>query len=267
MSVNFNYNKVAGAVIIVVLAVAVFVGFRMIHSAHNAILNDGPIATDNSDSILSYADSELEMGKYDSAIKGFKVIIDGKIDGDKKEKALFKMAEAYEKKGDLIKAREAYKRLIDEFPSSGDITALQGKLEGINMELLFSPSLMDGDFEYEIKPGDSLSVIARNNKTTVELLKRSNNLKRDIIIPGKKLKVTTAVFSIYVDKSQNVLFLKRNNEIFKTYVVATGKDNSTPVGQFKIEEKLVSPLWYKVNAVVSLTARSMNSGQDGWVFL
>jgi LysM repeat protein len=40
---------------------------------------------------------------------------------------------------------------------------------------------------YTVKSGDSLSVIASKYKTTVDSLKRANNLKSDVIKPGQKL--------------------------------------------------------------------------------
>jgi len=40
---------------------------------------------------------------------------------------------------------------------------------------------------YTVKSGDSLSVIASKYKTTVDSLKRANNLKSDMIKPGQKL--------------------------------------------------------------------------------
>ena len=36
----------------------------------------------------------------------------------------------------------------------------------------------------------------------------------------------------------------------KTYVVSTGTNNSTPVGVFKVTDKLINPTWYKSGAVV-----------------
>ena len=36
----------------------------------------------------------------------------------------------------------------------------------------------------------------------------------------------------------------------KTYRVSTGKDNSTPIGTFKIVSKLVNPVWYSQGAIV-----------------
>ncbi|MBU2222104.1 MAG: L,D-transpeptidase, partial [Candidatus Omnitrophica bacterium] len=68
--------------------------------------------------------------------------------------------------------------------------------------------------------------------------------------PGRKIKVWTAPFSIVVDKSQNTLLLKTGEEVFKTYMASTGANNSTPVGIFKIVNKLPNPTWYKAGAVV-----------------
>ena len=53
-----------------------------------------------------------------------------------------------------------------------------------------------------------------------------------------------------MDKSQNQLLLTEENQFIKTYPVATGKDNSTPVGTFKIVTRIPNPVWYKQGAVV-----------------
>jgi lipoprotein-anchoring transpeptidase ErfK/SrfK len=79
---------------------------------------------------------------------------------------------------------------------------------------------------------------------------KSNNLGSDRIAPGSKIKVWTAPFGIVVDKSQNILILKSDEEVIKTYVVSTGINNSTPVGTFKIVNKLKNPTWFKAGAVV-----------------
>jgi lipoprotein-anchoring transpeptidase ErfK/SrfK len=79
---------------------------------------------------------------------------------------------------------------------------------------------------------------------------KSNNMTSDKIVPGRKIKVWTAPFSIVVDKSENILMLKSNEEVIKTYIVSTGANNSTPVGTFKIVNKLTNPTWFKAGAVV-----------------
>jgi len=103
---------------------------------------------------------------------------------------------------------------------------------------------------YEVKRGDNLTSIAKKNGVTADLIKKINGLSGDKLIPGKKLKIPNYKFSVVVDKSQNTLLLKGNEEALKTYVVSTGKNNSTPVGVFKITDKLIDPTWYKPNAVL-----------------
>ncbi|MFC1804838.1 L,D-transpeptidase family protein [Candidatus Omnitrophota bacterium] len=158
---------------------------------------------------------------------------------------LVRQAEEAENSGNLLEAKSIYQALSDDFPGSGRAIDWQGKAEELNMRLLFSPTVTPGSELYEIKPGDSLSKIAKKFNTTAGLIRRSNRITGDRIYPGKKIKVRTAGFTIVVDKSQNILFLKSDEEIVKTYTVATGEDNCTPVGTFKIVNKLIDPPWHK----------------------
>ena len=115
---------------------------------------------------------------------------------------------------------------------------------------IFSKEIDSDSMAYTVKPGDSLYVLARKNHTTVELIKKINDLKSDNIYPKMKLKIHTAPFSIQVDKSKNTLVLYSKGEAVKKYSVATGKKNCTPVGEFKITDKLVHPTWFKTVAIL-----------------
>jgi lipoprotein-anchoring transpeptidase ErfK/SrfK len=115
---------------------------------------------------------------------------------------------------------------------------------------LFSKEINPDSISYTVKPGDSLYVLARKNHTTVDLIKKINGLKSDNIYPRMKLKIHTAPFSIQIDKSKNVLVLYSDGEAVKKYSVATGKKNCTPVGEFKIADKLVNPTWFKTGAIL-----------------
>jgi len=121
----------------------------------------------------------------------------------------------------------------------------------LNLLVLFSKISTQNSEIYIVAPGNSLARIAKRYSTTVELIKKANHLKDDLIIPGMRLKVQKAPFNIVVDKSQNTLTLLIGDEVIKTYRVATGKNNSTPVGSFKIKDKLIDPVWYNQGAVVS----------------
>lgn len=163
---------------------------------------------------------------------------------------LLSTAKEQEAKGDLLETQKIYKRLMSEFPNSSDMAAWQKKIEEINLRLLFSPVITPRSVQYEVKPGDTLTKISKEFKTTTELIIRSNNLKDDLLMPGRRLKVWTTPFSIIVDKSQNTMVLKTDEEMLKTYDVATGANNSTPVGTFKIVNKLPHPTWFKAGTVV-----------------
>lgn len=164
---------------------------------------------------------------------------------------LLNEAKSREAKGEFLQAKTAYQSLINDFPNSNEVMNWQKKIEDLNIRLLFSPVITPKSISYEIKPGDTLNKIAKEFNTTVELIKKSNNLSENKIIPGRKIKVWNTPFSILVDKSQNTLILKTDEEIFKTYIVSTGANNSTPVGTFKIVNKLENPTWFKAGAVVA----------------
>ena len=164
---------------------------------------------------------------------------------------LIAQAKDFQEKGSPLEAKSIYQRLINEFPESNEVMNWQKTVEDINIRLLFSPALTPKSILYEIKPGDTLDKIALEFKTTSELIMKSNNLSSDKILPGRKIKVRNAPFTIVVDKSQNTLILKTNEEIIKTYTVSTGINNSTPVGNFKIVNKIQNPTWFKAGAVVA----------------
>ena len=159
-------------------------------------------------------------------------------------------AKEAEVKGDLLGAKTAYQQLLSDFSNAGEVLSWQKKLDDIDIKLLFSSTVTPGSVLYEIKPGDTLNKIAKEFKTTTGLIMKSNNLSGDRIVPGRKIKVWNVPFTILVDKSQNTLTLKANEEIIKTYTVSTGKNNCTPLGNFKITNKLVNPTWFKSGAVV-----------------
>ena len=213
------------------------------------------------DAVYDYALILYSQKEYDKALRAFEIIANQKSDPGKREDALNKLAQIYLFKKDLISARNYYKEIVEYFPDAKEIADIQKKMEDINMKLLFSPVITEESVSYVIKPNDTLGKIAREHNTTVELIKKSNNLSSDIIIPGNMLKVNNANFNIFVDKSQNILFLKRNGEIIKAYTVSTGANNSTPVGKFKIEEKMVSPVWYKMGAIVSSDSAEYELGK------
>lgn len=103
---------------------------------------------------------------------------------------------------------------------------------------------------HEVFSGDTLGKIAKQYGTTVDLIKRKNQLKNDIIRAGQRLTIWTGVFDVLIDKSDNVLTVKSGEQVVKTYPISTGKDGSTPEGQFTITSKMEHPVWYHKGEIV-----------------
>lgn len=120
----------------------------------------------------------------------------------------------------------------------------------LGTEALFSKQADEGSFFYTVKSGDNLYNIAKRFNTTVDLIMRANGLRNSLIRPGLKLKIYEPEFTIRVDKSENILKLYFDGRLVKTYRVATGENNSTPIGMFFIESKLENPTWFHAGAVV-----------------
>ncbi len=114
-----------------------------------------------------------------------------------------------------------------------------------NLALLLSTASREGKEEYVVRSGDTLERIARRQGVTVELLAAANGLKGDRLAKGQTLLVPSGRFSIHVDKSDNVLTVFRDGRFFKSYRVATGRNNRTPVGTFRIADRQAQPKWWR----------------------
>ncbi|MFH1383600.1 MAG: L,D-transpeptidase family protein [Candidatus Omnitrophota bacterium] len=164
---------------------------------------------------------------------------------------LVQRARALSQEGKLLEAQKVYRNIITPDASGLSVSdEIRREFEDINLKIIFSRLKTDNCTFYTVKSGDSLYKIAKKYGTTIELIKKSNGLSSSTIYPDDTLKVITASFSIFVDKSDNTLQVKLNDRIVKTYTVATGKDNNTPVGLFTIRDKLIDPTWYHAGAIV-----------------
>lgn len=163
---------------------------------------------------------------------------------------LYLEATALKNERELWKAKEKYQEIMMNHPNFDQMEKVEKELESVNMEILLSNTVTPKTVIYEIQSGDSLAKIAKKYNTTIEFIKKSNHLQSDIIRVGQKLRIWTGTFNIFVDKSQNVLMLKDGDEVLKVYKVSTGENNSTPVGQFKIIDKLEDPVWFNKGIAV-----------------
>ena len=102
-------------------------------------------------------------------------------------------------------------------------------------------------YRYSIRGGDTLSRIARRNKTTVSGLMKYNRLSNGFIRIGRKFIVHRGGWSISVSKSQRLLKLYNavdRNRPFAVFDIGVGRANSTPTGVFVISSRIKAPSWH-----------------------
>jgi len=151
---------------------------------------------------------------------------------------------ALKTEGKLADARTLLQPLAAATNVSEKVLSVLGD---IDLQVLFSPSPAPEKVDYMVASGDSLGKIARKFGTTVELIKESNGLTRDLIRVGDRLRIYQGHFAVEVSKTANLLTVTDNGKFFKRYRVGTGQFSKTPVGEFKITSRIKNPPWYRAD--------------------
>ena len=115
------------------------------------------------------------------------------------------------------------------------------------VQLISSNGIQGVSYRYTVRGGDSLSRIARRNKTTVSGLRYCNKLDSALIKIGEQLLVHKGGWRIVVSKSKRLLKLYNcaaKEKLFAVFEVGVGRSNSTPVGEFVISSRIKSPEWH-----------------------
>ena len=161
---------------------------------------------------------------------------------------LMTQAEAQYKNGMLVAARELVYRALTQqgvVEYSKPWFRAAELLNKVNGTLMNTAAPAPEKKRYVIKHGDSLSRIARTQKTTVQALQRLNELSKTsaVIHPGNSLYYIEGLWSIKVSKSQYTLSLYLNERLYRTFKVGIGRQDRTPVGVFEILNKSREPSW------------------------
>lgn len=156
---------------------------------------------------------------------------------------LFERAQKQFAAGKLTQAAALLEKVIQTSSDPSMVHNAIRVLGRVHMKILFTDVPSEFKASYVIQPGDSLDRIARNNHTTVELLRKMNNIDGNLIYPGARLYFQAAPFEVHVDKSARILDLTMNGKLFKRYSVGVGKYGKTPVGTFYTVVHQVNPDW------------------------
>lgn len=159
--------------------------------------------------------------------------------------ALFAKAREALAAGNYQDARQAALDALAASPGNAEIEKFLGDLA---LPLLASQRAMPEKVEHVVQSGDYLGKLAATYNTPVALIAKANNIKGATIRVGETLRLldgNTHVFALTVSKSRNDLVVTLDGKFFKRYRVSTGADGTTPVGTFKITDKIEHPPWHK----------------------
>ena len=151
-----------------------------------------------------------------------------------------------------VPAREHFNEAIATGLAGAELDQARADLTRINMETVFSPRVMPEDTlvgRHIIQPGETLGVIAKKYAVSDDFLARINNIKdKNRIRGGQTIKVVNGPFHVVVDVKRFTLsvYLGQGSErtLMKQFSVGLGRDRSTPIGMWRVRNKLVNPTYY-----------------------
>ncbi len=126
---------------------------------------------------------------------------------------------------------------------------LDERLRTVSYRIYFAPQphYMEG---HVVEANDVLQNIAKDYGVSWEYLAKLNRTDPKKIRPGQKLKVIRGPFAAVVDLSDREMTVHSHGHYVARFVVGIGQDNSSPIGTFKVQEKLRDPTYYGADGVI-----------------
>jgi lipoprotein-anchoring transpeptidase ErfK/SrfK len=158
---------------------------------------------------------------------------------------MIRQAEKLLQEGDYASVRQLGLDVLARSANPSARKRAEELLSEVNVKMIMSPYPMPEKVDYTIARGDTLGELAKKYGTTVELIRKGNNISGSIIRIGDRFRILNGKFSMVVDKSDNDLVLLLNDRFFKRYRVGTGQYAKTPVGEYKITDRVAHPTWWR----------------------
>lgn len=118
-----------------------------------------------------------------------------------------------------------------------------------------------------IVPGDEFWKMGERYKITWQYLSRLNQVAPEKLQPDQKIKVIKGPFSAVVDLSDYTLTVHAHGYYVREYPVGIGKDDSTPIGKFKVLNKVANPQYTNPEGVVIDADDPQNPLGEHWIDL
>lgn len=104
---------------------------------------------------------------------------------------------------------------------------------------------------YEVQFGERLETIAKKYSVSWEYLSKINRVQPQRLRAGQKLKVIQGPFSVVIDLSDFEATVHSHGYFVVRMPVGIGKDGATPIGKFRVTDKVVDPIYYGPDGVVA----------------
>ena len=129
----------------------------------------------------------------------------------------FNKCVALKLQGKLLEARKAFQEFIESHPESTKLDEARDELGDINTRIFFGPMQTPEKVVYTVRGGDVITRVARQNKSTPELIMKANQLTGSMLRIGQKLLLPPANFSLIISRKQNKVIVHNDGRFFKQY--------------------------------------------------
>jgi lipoprotein-anchoring transpeptidase ErfK/SrfK len=150
----------------------------------------------------------------------------------------FKAIDEQIKAGNVLEAHKALSRLYWKHPESR--LEVQERIDLTAKAIYFSPQPHVQE-PYLVQPGDQLRKIATKYQVPWEFLARLNRIDPKRLREGQRLKVINGPFGAIVTLGDFEVTVHHAGLYVRRYPCCIGKGNSSPVGKFKVLNKVTNP--------------------------
>jgi len=186
-------------------------------------------------------DGYRSLNQHGKAMESYKTVVDVYPNMPVAAEAWYGIGRIYEAKAQDAAAVNAYRKALEKDPNAEFAADAERRWGSINLGELFKKNAIT----YTVKRGDSLTKIAAKFRTTPNQLMTLNGLNSHMLQLNQSLQVAETDFNVLVDLSTYKLYLRSGDMVIKRYNVGIGKPKTpTPIGDFKVTDKLPNPVWH-----------------------
>lgn len=168
------------------------------------------------------------------------------------------------KAGQVVEAHKALSKLFWQQPDLR--SRVQERIDHTAKAIYFSPQPHVQE-PYVVQSGDQLRKIANKYHVSWQYLSQLNRVDPKRLREGQKLKVIDGPFGAVVTLSDFELTVHHGGQYVRSYSCCIGKNNSTPVGKFKVLNKVTSPQYTDPDGKVFSGSDPKNPLGTHWIDL